>query len=122
MSVPSGVTLAVVSNDLGPAASEVVFAGSGTYTAADFTIDASDGLGFEPGYVMLINLTDRVTMEQWVASGLDGGNNAKGLKSVAAGTRTYEASGLSVSGRTVTVDVSVALLTDNDDFILVCRR
>lgn len=76
---------------------------TGTRTAADFTITC----GFEPKYVKVTNVTDRISGE-WFSDGSQ-------LKTVAAGTRTAEDCGLSVSGRTFTVDVSVATLeTDND--------
>ena len=122
MALLSGMVLNRVSSHIGAAGNKTIFAGSGTYTAADFSVGPTEGLGFEPNEVTLINLTDRVTMEQFVDSGLDGGDNAKGMKTIADGTRTYEATGLSVSNRTVSVDVSVALLTDDDDFILICER
>lgn len=94
---------------------------TGTRTAADFTIV----LGFAPKKIRVINLTDRVEAEYWVDSGLDSvSGNVKCLKTVAAGTRTYEDCGLTVlttegaSGRQFTVDVSDAdLETDDDDVV-----
>jgi len=94
---------------------------TGTRTAADFTIT----LGFAPKYVRVVNLTDRVEAEYWVDSNLDSASsNVKGLKTVAAGTRTYEDIGITVlptegaSGRQFTVDVSDANLeTDDDDVV-----
>lgn len=91
---------------------------TGTYTAADFTIT----LGFVPKYIRVINLSDRIQAEHFVDSALDGGSNAKQLLRVAAGTTTYAAAGISVSGKTFTVDVSVASLqTDNDDVFWEAR-
>ena len=122
MSALSGMTVQVVSQGGMANDNRVVLAGSGTYTAADFSLGAAEGIGFTPTRVIFENLTDRVKMEHTVASGLDGGSNAKGIKTVAAGTRTYEATGLSVSGKNVTITVATALLTDNDDFLLICER
>ena len=86
---------------------------TGTRTEADFSID----LGFTPTCIRVINLTDRTENLQIVDATLDGGSNAKGLRTVAAGTRTYAASGISLGsdGRSFDVDISVALVTDNDD-------
>ena len=83
---------------------------TGTRTAADFTIT----LGFSPKYIKITNLTDRISAEWYAENG-----NATQLKTVAAGTRTLEACGISVSVAdglaTVSVDVSVANVeTDND--------
>lgn len=122
MSLPSGMTLTKISKNIGPTGVRVIFSGTGTFTSADFPVSVAEGLGFTPNFVKFINLTDRVTMEQFVDAALDGGSNAKGLKQVAAGTGTYEATGLAITAKTVTIDVSVALLTDNDDFILICER
>lgn len=84
----------------------------GTYTAADFTIT----LGFAPKKVRVVNLTDRVEAIHYVNALLDGGSNAKSLLSVAAGTMTYEAAGIAVSGKSFTVTVATkGLQTDNDD-------
>lgn len=85
---------------------------TGTRTAADFTIT----LGFTPRYIRVVNLTDRIQAEHFVDENLDAAANAKSLVTVAAGTRTYAAAGISTSFRSFTVDVSVAdLETDNDD-------
>lgn len=88
---------------------------TGTRTAsATWTIT----LGFEPKVVRVINLTDRVQAEQFKNSNLDGGSNAKGLVRVAAGTTTYEATGIAISGRGFTVtSATVGLETDNDDVV-----
>jgi hypothetical protein len=122
MALPSGMTLAKISENIGPAGARVIFSGTGTYTAADFPVSVAEGLGFTPNYARFINLTDRVTMEQFVDAALDGGSNAKGLKQVAAGTGTYEATGLAITAKTVTLDVDVCLLTNADDFVLICER
>lgn len=122
MALPSGMTLAKISENISPAGARVFFSGTGTFTAADFPVSVTEGLGFTPNYVKFINLTDKVIMQQFVDAALDGGSNAKGLKQVAAGTITYEATGLAITAKTVTLDISVCLLTDNDDFILICER
>lgn len=117
--------MALTSNVLLPARedSPKVAMGSrtGTRTAADFTIT----LGFAPKYIRVVNLTDRVEAEYWVDSNLDSvSSNVYGLKSVAAGDKTYADVGITVlttegtSGRQFTVDVSDAgLETDNDDVV-----
>lgn len=90
---------------------------SGSRTAADFSID----LGFAPKYVKVTNLTDRVTGE-WFAGEASGLDQTKELLTVAAGTRTYQSAGISVSGNTVTVTVATAgLETDNDDVVWEAR-
>ncbi len=82
---------------------------TGTRTAANFTVT----LGFAPKYVKVTNLTDRVSAE-W----FDKGDNSKQLLTVAAGTRTYEASGIAVSGDAFTVTVATkGLETDDDDVV-----
>ena len=96
---------------------------TGTRTAADFTITT----GFAPKYIRVINLTDRVEAEYFVDSNLDAtSGNVFALKTVAAGTRTYEDCGVTVtategaSGRQFQVDVSDASLeTDNDDVVWI---
>ena len=87
---------------------------TGTRTAADFTIT----LGFQPSHVRVVNLTDRTSAYHLVEPNLDGGDNEKSLLTVAAGTTTYAAAGISVDQAKMqfTVDVSVASLeTDDDD-------
>ena len=107
-SIPSGSTLRILSQGSTPNVGYVNFLLSGTYTAADFTIAASDGLGFNPVRARVLNLTDRTETEG--VSGL-----TSGLKSVAAGTRTYAAHGITFGKKSLTVDVSVAgPVTDND--------
>ena len=101
---------------------------TGTRTAADFEIT----LGFKPTKIRVANLTDRIEATHFVDDaaysevvdgdthqyGLDASSNAKSLVTVAAGTRTYEAAGISLTdgGLGFAVDVSVKTLeTDNDD-------
>jgi len=96
---------------------------TGVRTAADFTID----LGFRPTKIRVVNLTDRIEATHYVdpspvtgttTYGLDAGANAKSLVTVAAGTRTYEAAGISLTsdGMGFIIDVSVKTLeTDDDD-------
>lgn len=96
---------------------------TGVRTAADFTIT----LGFRPTKIRVVNLTDRIEATHYVdpgaatgttTYGLGAGANAKSLVTVAAGTRTYEAAGISITadGLGFTVDVSVKTLeTDDDD-------
>jgi hypothetical protein len=86
---------------------------TGTRTEADFSID----LGFTPTCIKVINLTDRIQNIQIVDATLDAGSNVKGIRVVAAGTTTYVDTGvtLGADGRSFDVDISVALVTDNDD-------
>jgi len=89
------------------------FVGSGTYTAADFTITAADGLGFNPAHGRVSNWTDRNETEGNSTLG------ANGLKSVAAGTRTLAAHGMTFGTKSLAVDVSVAgPITDDDTFVI----
>lgn len=61
------------------------------------TTAASIELGFNPRYIQVVNETDRITFEWY-----EGNDSAKGVKTVAAGTRTLETSGLiTVSGDTI---------------------
>lgn len=84
---------------------------TGTRTAANFTIT----LGFDPKYVKVINLTDRIQAELFVNSAL-GTSNAEELLRVADGTTTYASAGIAVSNNTFTVTVATAgLETDDDD-------
>lgn len=80
---------------------------SGTRTAADFTIT----LGYAPTYIRVINMTDR-DQGEWFADA----TAATQLLTVAEGARSYADCGITVSGKTFTVDVStVDLETDNDE-------
>ena len=98
---------------------------TGVRTAADFTIN----LGFRPTQIRVVNLTDRIEATHYVdpspvtgttTYGLDAGANAKSLVTVAAGTRTYEAAGISLTtdGMGFVVDVSVKTLETDDDDLL----
>jgi hypothetical protein len=84
---------------------------TGTRVAADFEIV----LGFSPRRIKVTNLTDRVSAEWFAESPA-----SSQLKTVAAGTRTYEDCGVALNdeGNGFTVDVSVAgLETDDDDVV-----
>lgn len=88
---------------------------TGTRTAADFTVT----LGFQPKKIRVVNLTDKIEATHYVDPAL-GTSNAESLVTVAAGTRTYEAAGISLTadGLGFTVDVSVKTLeTDNDNVL-----
>ena len=116
----TGLTFTAKDQGNTPNAGYVRFDGYGTYTAADFSITPEDGLGFIPQKVLVLNLTDRNETLAYINSGL-GTSNAEGLKTVAAGTRTYAAHGVTVESDEikVTIDVSVAgPITDDDDFII----
>ena len=87
---------------------------TGTRTAANFSID----LGFTPTCVHVRNLTDRVEGIMIFGAALDSGDNAKGIKIVAAGTKTYADVGITLDDdeRGFTVVVATAgLETDDDD-------
>jgi hypothetical protein len=82
---------------------------TGTRVAGNFTIT----LGFAPKYVKVTNLTDRISGE-WFAESPAGTQ----LLTVAAGTRTYADTGITVSADSFTVVVATAgLETDNDDVV-----
>lgn len=98
---------------------------TGVRTAADFTIN----LGFRPIKIRVVNLTDKIEATHYVdpgaatdstTYGLDAGSNAKSLLTIANGTRTYEAAGISLTsdGMGFTVDVSVKTLETDDDDLL----
>ena len=97
---------------------------TGTRSAADFTIQ----VGFQPKKVRVVNLTDRIEAEYWLDSNLDStSGNVYALKTVAAGTRTYEDCGVVVnstegaSGRSFSVTVATATLeTADDDVVWEC--
>lgn len=95
----------------------VRFKGSGTYTAADFTITPEDGLGFIPSVVRVLNLTDSTETIGYRSVATNG------LKTIANGTRTYAAHGItfSSSARSITITVATAgPITDNDTFMIEC--
>lgn len=99
---------------------------SGARTAANFTIM----LGFNPSKIRVVNLTDKVEATLYLdpkaygdgtdTFGLDASANAKGLLTIANGTRTYVATGIALTsdklGFTVTVG-TVDLETDDDDVL-----
>jgi len=123
----TGLTFAVVSQGPMPNSGYVCFSGTGTYTAADFIIDASDGLGFTPTKVLVRNLTDRTETIAYNAVAFNAAGTIdstvatdEGLKTIADGTRTYADHGVAITGkREVTIDVSAAgPITDNDDFVI----
>lgn len=63
---------------------------SGSYLDDAASPDAASiTLGFDPRFIRVVNETDRIMFE-WC----EGNDSAKGVKTVAAGTRTLETSGL----------------------------
>ena len=82
---------------------------TGTRTAGNFSIT----LGFNPKYVRVTNLTDRISAE-WFE---DIGNSLQ-LKTVAAGTRTFEDCGIAVTDNVVAVTVATATLETDDDSVV----
>ncbi|GAG19455.1 unnamed protein product [marine sediment metagenome] len=108
-----GLTFAADNQGSVPNENYVRFTGSGTYTTADFTITAEDGLGFTPGKVRVSDETARNETNAVVSAG------ANGLKIVAAGARTLAAHGVTVTPRSVVVDVSVAgPIASNSTFVI----
>jgi len=85
---------------------------SGTRTAANFTVT----LGWEPLYVKVTNLTDKITGE-WFSDVPT--PNALQLKTVATGVRTYEDTGISIAGKVITVTIATATLETDDDVTLI---
>ena len=85
---------------------------TGAHTPADFSID----LGFTPYRVRIVNLTARIEADMYfdpdadavANTGLDGGDNGKALITVAAGTRTYATSPITLGadGKSFDVDIS----------------
>lgn len=125
----SGLTFAIASQGNTPNTGYVAFTGTGTYTAANFIIDQSDGLGFTPWKVQVLNLTDGTSTVAYncVAFNASGTVNTmvatdEGLKTVIAGDRTYADHGVAISGlREITITVATAgPITDNDDFVIEC--
>ena len=129
MAIPSGMNLVVDSQGSTANAQYVRFIGYGTYTAADFTIGAEPtydgetqltygGLGFTPKMVKATSLTTGKS-----SMGLTHAELTKnGYTQVAAGDKTAveNMGGFSVSGKNLTVDVSVVVIASNDDFIIEC--
>lgn len=112
MPVPTGATLDILTDGQVANSKHMIFRLSGTYTAADFEITPADGLGFDPVVARVSNITDRT--ETYGTSAAD-----DGLKTVAAGTRTNAAHGMTFGSRKLGVDVSVAgPITDNDEAII----
>jgi hypothetical protein len=84
---------------------------TGARTEADFTIT----LPFNPKYVKVVNVTDRITAEWFDEALVPGAGNTAQFLTVAAGTRTFEAAGISVANNVVSVTVATkGLATDND--------
>ena len=78
------------------AAAKTNFA-NGTHLDSAGTDAASIKLGFDPRYIRVENETDRISFE-W----FEGMETANGVKTIAAGTRTLETSGLiTVSNDTI---------------------
>jgi hypothetical protein len=113
------MTCTVISDGLEPNQGHYLAQLAGTYTAADLVLAAdktSGGVetrfGIRPSHVKITNLTDRTSIEAVYGS-------TSGLLTVAAGTRTYVAHGLTLGERSIGVDVSVnSIITDNDTILV----
>ena len=125
----TGLTFVAANQGNIPNSGYVCFTGTGTYTAADFTIDASDGLGFTPFKVQVLNLTNSTSTLAYNAAAFNATGTVdtmvgtdEGLKTVIAGDRTYADHGVAISGdREITITVATAgPITDNDDFVIEC--
>ena len=107
----TGLTFAAVRSEGVPNEHYVRFTGTGTYTAADFTITADDGLGFTPTKVLVSNLTDRNETLAYLDAAFIAGTVPVAADHGVARPRE----------RTLTIDVSAAgPITDNDDFVIEC--
>jgi len=122
VSAVTGLTVAFQSQG-GTASDYCAIRGYGTYTAADFYLDYSNGPGFSPSKVVVTNLTDG-TMGVWWLSGT--GLTKVGYTQVAAGDKTLVAAasiGVAYSDGHLNVDVSDCCpITTNDDFLIECYR
>lgn len=87
---------------------------SGTYTAADTIVS----IGFNPGYIKVVNATTRLMLE-W-HEGLAASNY---IKTVAAGTRTLETDGalLPNGDNTFTITLAGGGMADNDTTVWEAR-
>ena len=118
----TGLTFTAVNQGTTPNSGYVCFIGSGTYTLVDFSITPEDGLGFRPSKVRVCDLTNRNETMGFFGTGVTA-LNTTGLKTVAAGTRTYAARGITVETDEikVTIDESVAgPIADNSVFVIEC--
>jgi hypothetical protein len=85
---------------------------SGVRVAADFTVT----LGFNPTKVEVTNATDKISAIWHSAIPTP---NALQLKTVAAGTRTLEDCGVSVTGKVISVTIATAALESDDDVTII---
>ncbi len=104
------MTLAATqSNVSGPSQLRSTGSRTGVRTAANFVLT----LGFNPKYVKVTNLTDRITAE-WFSDA----SNVLQLLTLAAGTRTYADCGVTVADNVVTVVVATVGLETDDDVVV----
>lgn len=117
--LPSGMTCTVISDGLEPNQGHYVAQLAGTYTAGNVVLaaDKTSGsvevrFGVKPNLVKVTNLTDRVSVEAVYGS-------TSGLLTVAAGTRTYVAHGLTLGERTLGITAETnSIITDNDTVLV----
>jgi hypothetical protein len=138
-SAVSGMVVARISENLIPAGSQPLrYHITGTYTAADFYLDASNGISFVPGKVEVFNMTDGTSGLWWLANGVKsktvGGTTTttgaafvkSGWTAVAAGDKTVVAvasAGVSWAEGKLNFDVSAcAPITDNDEIVIEITR
>lgn len=123
-SAVTGMSVQVLSEGETPNSACVRLLIYGTYTAADFYLQPSDGVLFRPGRVRIYNTTD-ATQGEWFMDDTTNLTNS-GYTQVAAGDKTAVAKGSAgvawEAGR-LNVDVSACCpITDNDEVIIELYR
>lgn len=117
--IPSGATFTVLSDGNTPNTGRYLARLSGTYTAGNVVLDATSypstsatRMGIKPTHVKITNLTDRISMEAIYGS-------TSGLLTVAAGTRTLAAHGLTFTDRSLSITAATnSLLSTNADVLI----
>lgn len=74
-------------------------------------------LPFNPKRFRIVNLTDKIEAEWYDESLVPTAGNTAQLLTVAAGTRTFVATGISVANNVVTITIATATLSANDKVV-----